>query len=1285
MTLDLATSPPLALTEAQEGMWFAQSIDPANPILNTGQYVELRGTLDLDLFRHAHAAMVAQCDVLLSRFGPADGQPAQWRVTQPPVLEWDDLSAGDDPEAEAKARMASDSARALDLAHDQLARFCLFRLSPDRHFWYQRLHHLVIDGYGMVLLTNRVGEIYSALTQGIPTPEPFLSVSEAIAEDAAYRAAPRRDRDAAFWRAEMAGMERVASPSRGRPVSAHGFHRMRINLDAAFRLRLRQAATDLGLAWPDILTLLSTDYLSRVSGDGERAVGIPHALRFGSKTARVPCMWMNVLPLRWQADENVPLAESLARGAAKLARIRRHGRYRSEQLRRDLHRTAAEDRLYGPIVNLQPFDVAPRFAGLRADLHILGAGAVDDLSVTFRGDGEASLALEIDSNPLLYSTDQTRSHAERLAAYLEAALVAARLADVQTVTPAEHARQIREVNATEHPLEATSLTALIEAQMAKHPASEAVRFGTTGLSYAELDLRSRALAERLVALGAGPGKLVAVALPRSEHLAVALVAVLRAGAAYVPLDPENPPARLARLLARTEAAILLAEATLDCDGQAVPLPPGNWPSRPAGLALPRPASDDLAYVLFTSGSTGEPKGVMIEHRAIVNRLLWMRAHYGFDASDRILQKTPITFDVSVWELFLPFICGGTLVLAPPGAHRDPMAIAALIRDNAITAAHFVPSMLSAFLASPGSAGLSPKRVFCSGEALAPEHRDRFHARIRAELHNLYGPTEAAVDVSFWEAGPQDDSAPLPIGDPVWNTRLYILDPLGRPVPQGVAGELFLGGVQLARGYLGQPELTAERFLADPFLPGERIYATGDLAMRREDGAVIYLGRRDHQVKIRGMRVELAEIEAALLSSGMLAEAAVLARQQGETAQLVAYVVPGADHAQEKLQSHLARNLPAHMIPSHIMALPALPVTANGKLDRVALPAPLAPSSGGMPAQGEVETTLARLYARVLSLPAPPLREADFFALGGDSLSALNLILSIAQEFGQDPGLGQIFETPVLSDLAAALQSRREDAGLGMVLTLRAAGRGAPLFLFHPAGGLGWCYRRLALGLDDRAVHALQSPLLGGGPLPASLRALAEIYTREISAIAPDGVIHLAGWSVGGVLAQEVAVQLQGLGRKLGLVALLDAYPAETWRSLPEQDESASLRALLAIAGHDPEAHPELDSRAKVVDFLRRGDSALAALPETVLDAVTRLVSGTNRLLRAHEHRRFDGPLLHLCAAGHSGHRFDPARWHSHARDLERIDLPLRHAEMISASAAGLICPELARRMRALEA
>lgn len=1280
------------LTEAQFGLWYAQRLDPANPLFNTGQYIELTGPLDRAAFAAALAQAAAEADALSLRLIDAPTGPMQ--VIDPanqPVLEVIDLSREIDPLAAAQVEIARDMAPPIDPTRDKLAAERLFVLGPQRHVWQQRIHHLAIDGYGMILLTQRVAELYNARRRGIAPGAPLPGLAAAFDEDAAYRTSEKREKDGAYWRALFADAPDVPSLAPGNPSSAPAFHRRAVEIDAPAFARLKAMAERTAIPWPDVVTALTAAYVGRHTGTLEVIVGVPFMARLGSAAARVPSMLMNVLPLRVDVTEGSDLDAYLGAVAKSLTRARRHGRYRSEQLRRDLKRVGGLRRLHGPLINLLPFDETPRFEGLTCRLEVLSTGPVEDITFTFRLHGTDGLRLEVDANPDLYSIESVAAHAARLAHFIAAASAATRLADIPTAAPEEMHRHLFDLNATDHAVPDTTLAALIEAQMAATPEAPALRFAGDDMDYATLEARSRALAERMTI--SGEGGIVAVALPRSFDLVVALVAVLRAGLAYLPLDLAQPEARLARILASAQPRLVLAQAedAHRFKGEVEVLPPPDWPEAPARNALPGPAPEDAAYVIYTSGSTGEPKGVVIEHRAIVNRLEWMRTQYGFTSADRILQKTPATFDVSVWEFFLPLISGACLVIAPPEAHRDPLALARIIADEAITTAHFVPSMLAAFLAEPAAKGLSLARVFCSGEELPADLRDRFHRTLFAELHNLYGPTEAAVDVSYWPADADDRSRPVPIGFPVWNTRLYVLDALGRPQPPDVPGHLFLGGVQLARGYLGRDDLTEERFRPDPFRPGERIYATGDLALWRPDGAVVFLGRSDHQVKIRGLRIELGEIEAAAMDSGLVRQCAILAREDRGTTRLVAYVVAEAGADLATLRAAMAARLPDYMVPAAIVALDALPVNANGKLDRGALPAPDFASSGNRLPASPTERTLAGLFAAELKLGAPVAAEDDFFALGGDSLSAVALLLRVREAFGRDPGLGALFAQPTVEGFARLLEAQApaQDLGLAPLITLVEGEPGLPpLFVIHPAGGISWCYGRLARALTPRrTVYGLQAPALAPGVAPPeSLEALAAQYVEHIRAVYSQGPYHLLGWSVGGILAQAMAVRLAEAGAAVGVVAMLDSYPCDVWRGEPDPGEDGALRALLAIAGHDPDRLPALAlNRASVRAFLRASDSPLGQLPDAALDGVVRVVAGNNRLVRQHFHRRYGGSILHFRAAlDHVGRDLSPAQWTPYAAAIEVIEVPSLHAHLTGPEAVQTIAPVLAKALAVTE-
>ncbi|WP_258223150.1 amino acid adenylation domain-containing protein, partial [Aeromonas sp. HMWF016] len=535
--------------------------------------------------------------------------------------------------------------------------------------------------------------------------------------------------------------------------------------------------------------------------------------------------------------------------------------------------------------------------------------------------------------------------------------------------------------------------------------------------------------------GVGPGCRVAVVIPRSPELILAQQAIMAVGAVYVPVDPDYPAKRIGYILASSDPALVLTSRTLQMPlDVAAPLVCLDAPGVADQLAttapcdLPAPRPEDAAYIIYTSGSTGRPKGVVVSHGAIVNRLLWMQHMYPIGPADRVLQKTPAGFDVSIWEFFWPFMTGARLVLAKPGGHKDPAYLAELIEQAGITTLHFVPSMLQIFVAQAEPARCRALRqVFCSGEALPADLVQRWYGAFSAPLHNLYGPTEAAVDVTWYPCRADEAVTSVPIGYPVWNTCIHILDPLLQPVPPGVAGELWIGGVQVAEGYFGQPELTAERFIANPFGAG-RLYRSGDLAAWREDGAIEYLGRLDFQVKIRGQRIELEEIEQVLLRHPRVAQAVVLAPEfaPGDR-RLVAYVV-AADSREltlAELTPALGVVLPDYMVPGLLVTLVELPLTPNGKLDRKGLPLPdMASVVGQALPKTLLEERLCRLFAEVLGL-ARVGADDNFFALGGHSLLAAQLVVRIEESIGQGLTLASLFEAPSPAQLARRLGGERE--------------------------------------------------------------------------------------------------------------------------------------------------------------------------------------------------------------------------------------------------------------------
>ena len=608
-------------------------------------------------------------------------------------------------------------------------------------------------------------------------------------------------------------------------------------------------------------------------------------------------------------------------------------------------------------------------------------------------------------------------------------------------------------NDTAHSVPDTTLPELFEQQVARTPNATALAFENQRLSYAELNVRANQLAHLLITKNVGPESIVALCLERSPEMVITLLGILKAGAAYLPLDPTYPTQRLAFMVEdATPLCVVASQSTaarLPIDAPLLYLDNPHTIASLAQMADGNPTDRDRlcplsplnpAYVIYTSGSTGKPKGVVVSEGAIVNRLLWMQGEYELVSSDCVLQKTPSGFDVSVWEFFWPLIEGATLAIAKPEGHKDPSYLANAIKEYEVTTAHFVPSMLETFLQEPSSVSChSLKRVICSGEALSAKLQTEFFATLNVPLHNLYGPTEAAVDVTYWPCHLDTEVSTVPIGRPIWNTQVYVLDGGLEPVPVGVAGELYLAGAGLARGYLARPGLTSERFVANPFGPaGSRMYRTGDLARWRDDGVLDFLGRADDQVKIRGFRIELGEVETLLARHPTVAQTAVVVREdRPDHKQLVGYVVPAAEQDADPttLRQHLASSLPDYMVPAAIVVLTALPLTPNGKLDRRALPAPdFTPNDIKAPRTPQ-ETALAELFAELLGLERVGIDD-NFFELGGHSLLATRLISRIRSTLGSELAIRTLFEAPSVASLAARIDVENDiDSNLPVMLPL----------------------------------------------------------------------------------------------------------------------------------------------------------------------------------------------------------------------------------------------------------
>jgi amino acid adenylation domain-containing protein len=1270
------------LSFAQERLWFLDQLEPNSAVYNTPMALRLEGTLDAQVMLDALKEIVRRHESLRTRFEAVAGKPVQVIeavfLLEMPLVDLSCVPEGQ-REAEAMRLWRQEAQRPFDLKHDLMVRVRLFRLAATDHLLSLTVHHIAWDSWSVGVMFSELKTLYTAFLQGRPSPLPELPIQ--YADFAVWQRdwlqGEVLEKQLSYWREQLAGAPLQLDMPTDRPRPAIQSFRGAL-MWRKLPKRLAAALKELGQTEDATLFMILAaafqTLLYRYSGVNEVLLGLAIAGRNRAEVEGLIGFFVNTLVIRGVLSDNPSFRTLLGRTRASALGAYAHQDLPFERLVEELQpqREMSSAPIFQVMLVLQNIPVeSAALPGLRVVPAVVDTETSKfDMTVYFR-ECEGSLRTAVEYSTDLFDTQTIERMMSHYQTLLESVVANPdqRLSELPLLSPGERHQLLVEWNQTEvaYPKD-RCLHELIEEQVERTPDATAVVFENEQLTYRELNERANQLGRHLQGLGVGPDTLVGLCVERSLEMVVGLLGILKAGGAYVPLDPEYPRERLAFMLEDADVPVLLTQARL-----AASLPTHNariirldedWPviaaESPARVRSPVEA-EHLAYMIYTSGSTGRPKGAMNTHVGIVNRLLWMQDAYGLTPSDRVLQKTPFSFDVSVWEFFWPLLTGARLVVALPGGHKDSAYLAKLICQERITTLHFVPSMLSAFLEQGGleSSCASLKRVICSGEALPLELQQRFFSLLRAELHNLYGPTEAAVDVTYWACERDSGLRTVPIGRPIANTQVYILDRHLQPAPFGVPGELHIGGIGLARGYHNRPDLTAEKFIAKPFGSelGARLYKTGDLARYLANGAIEYLGRLDHQVKIRGFRIELGEIESVLAGHPAVREAAVVAREDipGEK-RLVAYLTAKEREAPkvQELRVLLGAKLPEYMVPSAFVTLEQFPLTPNGKVDRKRLPVPelehfgseqcyIAPST-------PTEEAIARIWRDLLGLEQVGVRD-NFFELGGHSLLAVRLQFRMEKELGRRLPLAAFFRAPTLEELATLVKDGSASDEASHVFGPQSQGGRPPMFCFHFLSSAQRLAKHLA---PNRPVYGIESPFYDElrfwhehRRLGITVADVAGRCLEQVRQVQPHGPYYLAGFCFGGVLAFEVASELARLGEEVPLLALLDAFysPGCKPKSVPWLRRWI-YHARRASAGRLTYLSSKVQSR---LSLTRRRRSQLRTMrtqergPGDAESERLRLPQAEflRQILRSYRGRRYAGNTVLIRSIGNPFFGFDP--------------------------------------------
>ncbi|MEV5205260.1 amino acid adenylation domain-containing protein [Streptomyces sp. NPDC053720] len=1032
------------LLGAQEGIWTGHQLDTSSPAYNTAEYVVIEGPVDVDLFGAALRRTVEETDALHCVFVADDqGRPQQVDTLVP---EWHlhtaDVSRTPDPHAAAVRWIDADIARPVDLVRGPLFGHALFRLAADRHLWYHRVHHIALDGFGLSLVARRVADVYTALAANTEIgPSGFGKLSAVREEEAAYRASEQFTRDRDHWTRRYADRPEVATPAGRSALPAASFHRDAADLYAGTTAALRATARALSVSWSEVLLAVTAAHLHRATGAPEISLSVPAMGRFGSVSLRVPATVRNILPLRLTVGADDSLRTLVAAVSREVRSALPHQRYRYEQIRRDLRLVGGGRRLSGPVVNIMPFAYDLRFAGHRSTVHNVSAGPVDDLAfnVYDRSEG-TTLRFAVDANPDLYTAAEAAGHRRAVFDLLTEAVAEPDqpFGSPASVSAAAPCTPVHVLEGDPLPAPPRPVLSLIAGHAARRGGAVAVEEGDRSIGYAELFGEARRTGRLLTGSGVRRGDLVAVALPRGIEAVTVLLGIMAAGAVYCPVDPTAPADRTAALL--TSVAPVLVVTTKPYvhlfPGRALLLLDGRPDTVPEHAPLCAPGSGDPAYVLHTSGSTGQPKGVEVGHGALAHFVAGAGLRYGLEHTDRVLQFAPLHFDTSIEEIFLTLCSGATLVTRPQDmtdslrhflTECERLGISVLDLPTA-----YWHELAHALATGAGALPGTVHTVVIGGEAALPERACRWRKTVGSyvRLLNTYGPTEGTVVATVADlhdaALAADDT---PVGRPLSGSRVAVVD-----------GELYLLGPALANGYRNRPQETAERFVRLERLSGSpRAYRTGDLVELGEDGLLRYLGRADDEFKISGHRVQPAEVESALLSHPGISDAAVVGQVLPDgTRRLTAHLVPAGPGLQvSAVRDHLRARLPAPMIPTSLTFLTRLPRTASGKTDRAALLARLSSLPGGTGTTGRgpaSEAAVTGVWRQVLASGELTAHD-DVFEHGAQSLQAIQAANRLASELGREVKVAWLFQYATPAALAAFLDAEAPvpDAPAGSVL------------------------------------------------------------------------------------------------------------------------------------------------------------------------------------------------------------------------------------------------------------